>query len=85
MIIEEQLPDIISQIDYEKGCAQVTRRTVIKRDGEVIHTTYKYQDIEIESLATLTAPLLKAVDDAAKIKTEADKLASEFIALDALN
>jgi len=70
MLTEEKLPVQLKEIDCEKGCAKAVYRTVIKRDGVVIHTEYEYQEVKIEELDKLTAPIIVATNKAIELKKE---------------
>ena len=49
MITEEKLPLQIKSIDCGTGCVEAVYRTVIKRDGVVIHTINDHQYVKVEN------------------------------------
>jgi len=61
MITEEKLPLLIKNIDCGTGCVEVIYRTVIKRDGEVIHTINDHQYVKVENAAAGLVEIEKAV------------------------
>jgi len=64
MLTEEKLPAVLSKIDCDLGCAEVTYKTVIKRDDEVLHTTYEYHTVALD----------EAQDLLSQVKVFADKV-----------
>jgi len=78
MITEEKLPLLIKSIDCDTGCVEAVYRTVIKRDGVVIHTINDHQYVKVENaeagLVEIERAVLLAIDkrDEALVLAEAE-------------
>lgn len=83
MLTEKRLPNLVLNIDYKGGTADVVVRTEIRRDDVVIHTILDHQTIDIGDMGNALEPLNEAIDEALKDKVERDKAAQKNIPLGA--
>ena len=75
MLTEEKLPLHIKNIDCGTGCVEAIYRTVIKRDGVVIHTINDHQYVKVENAEAGLVEIEKAVLLAIEERDEALVLA----------
>jgi hypothetical protein len=68
MLTEEKLPMQLKEINCDTGCAKAVYRTAIKRDGVIIHTEYKYEDVMIKNFQNEVDQIISAADAAVKEK-----------------
>jgi len=61
MITEEKLPLLIKNVDCGTGCVEAIYRTVLKRDGVVIHTINDHKYVKVENAEAGLVEIEKAV------------------------
>jgi hypothetical protein len=70
MLTEETLPVELTELNCASGCAKAVYKTLIKRDGVVIHTEYRYEDVPVSGMQDEVDQVIAAADKAIKARKE---------------